>query len=145
MKKFLPLILITLLCACATISGGSYSYIPIGPQNLSITVKDPKKMPVYVAREDVKRPWASLGLIRIKNLPYKREVLSREVDRIKADAAKKGADAVIINQYFDENADKAYPVTLAAYLVKFLDEVSDADQQKILDFASKAAIESGQQ
>ena len=144
MRNFTLIILTALLCACATFSGGSYSYIPIGPQNLSITVTDPKKMPVYITREDVNRPWASLGLIRAKNLPYKREVISREVDRIKSDAAKKGADAVIINQYFDENADKAYPVTLAAYLVKFLDEVSEADQQKILDFSSKAAIESGQ-
>ena len=140
MRKFALLLAAALLCACASLTG-NYSYIPIGPQNLSQTVHDPQKMPVFTTREAVQRPWASLGLIRIKNLPYKREVIMREVDRIKSEAAKKGADAVIINQYFDEGADKAYPVTLAAYLVKYLDNLSEADQYKILDFAAKTAIE----
>ena len=140
MKNFTLILLAALLCACASLSG-TYSYIPIGPQNLSITVPDPKKMPVYTSRDDVGRSWASIGLIRIKNLPYNRDVITREVERIKTNAAKKGADAVIINQIFDEHADKSYPVTLAAYLVKYLDIITDADMRKIADFTTKSAIE----
>lgn len=140
MKKILPLFLIILFCGCVSLTG-TYSYIPIGPQNLSQTVADYKKMPVFVKRDDITRPWASLGLMRVKNLQNNREIISAEIEKLKALAAKKGADAVIINQYFDENAPSKYPITIAVYLVKYLDQLSEADQQKVQDFAAQAAIE----
>jgi len=114
MKNFTLILLAALLCACASLSG-TYSYIPIGPQNLSITVPDPKKMPVYTSRDDVGRSWASIGLIRIKNLPYNRDVITREVERIKTNAAKKGADAVIINQIFEEASDSTHDPLIDHY------------------------------
>lgn len=141
MKKLYFLsFLVILFSACATMNG-TYSYIPVGPQDLSIQVKDPKTMPVYISRNEVDRPWASLGLIRIKNLPNDITVIAKEIDNIKTQGAKKGAQALILNQYFEENAaDAAYPVTLAAYLVRFLDDVSDEDKIKIEEFGKQAAI-----
>lgn len=53
----------------------------------------------------------------------------------------KCAQAVIVNQYFEEQADVAYPVTLAAYLVRYMDNVSDEDKVKIDEFAKIAAME----
>jgi hypothetical protein len=127
-------------CGCLSLTG-SYSYIPVGPQDLTQTVSDGKKMPVFIAREEIKRPWAALGLMRVKKLPYKRDVIRGETERLKSEAAKKGADAIIVNQYVEENAQDAYPVTLAAYLVKYLDNLSDEDKIKVQEFAAVQAIE----
>ncbi len=140
MKRIYILAALVLLSACATLTGNQ-DYIPIGPQNLSVQVTDYKKMPVYVARAEITRPWASLGLYRIKNLPNNRQVILREVEGIKKFAASKGAQAVIVNQYFEEQADVAYPITLAAYLVRYLDQVSTEDKAKIDEFAKIAAME----
>jgi hypothetical protein len=140
MKKLFILSSLILFCACATLTG-SYSYIPVGPQNLSAQVEDPKNMPVFISRNDITRPWASIGLMRVKNLPNDRTVTVKQLERIKAEAAKKGANALIVNQYYDDDADPAYPITIAAYLVKYLDGLSDEDKAKIEQFATQAAIE----
>lgn len=140
MKRIYILAALVLLSACATLTG-SQDYIPIGPQNLSVQVTDYKKMPVYVARAEIKRPWASLGLYRIKNLPNNREFILREIDGIKKFAASKGANAIIVNQYFEEQSDVAYPVTLAAYMVRYMDNVSSEDKAKIDEFSKVAAME----
>jgi hypothetical protein len=137
---FLALALAAFLGGCAALNG-TYSYIPIGPQNLSVQITDAKQIPVYITRGDIKRPWGAIGLIRVKNLPNDRAMIARERDRIKTAAAGKGAQAIILNQYFEEEAGNAYPVTMAAYLVRFLDDVSPQDQQRIQDFATEAAIE----
>jgi len=128
------------LCACATIAG-TQDYIPIGPQDLSVQVKNYKDMPVFVTRAEIQRPWASLGLYRIKHLPNDRTVIAQQIERVKKFAASKGAQAVIINQYFEESQDVTYPITLAAYLVRYLDKVSDADKVKIDNFSKIAAME----
>ena len=140
MKRIYILAALVLLSACATLTG-SEDYIPIGPQNLSVQITDYKKMHVFITRSEIRRPWASLGLYRIKNLPNNREVILREVEGIKKFAASKGAQAVIINQYFEEQADVSYPITLAAYLVRYLDQVSAEDKAKIDEFAKIAAME----
>ncbi|MDR1123047.1 MAG: hypothetical protein LBL61_00160 [Elusimicrobiota bacterium] len=144
MNKLFIFALVALFCGGCVSLAGSYSYIPIGPQDLTQTVSDGKKMPVFIAREEIQRPWAALGLMRIKNLPYKRDVIRQETERLKAEAAKKGADAVVINQYVEENARSAYPVTLAAYLVKYLDDLPDEDKIKVQEFAATQAIENAQ-
>lgn len=140
MKKLSLLSLLILASACASLTGNQ-DYIPIGPQNLSVQVADYKKMPVFVARKEIQRPWASLGLYRIKNLPNNRQVILREVDRIKKIASQKGAQGVIVNQYFDENADPAYPITIAGYLVRYLDDVSAEDKAKMDEFSKISAME----
>lgn len=140
MKRIYLLAALVLLGACATLTG-SEDYIPIGPQNLSIQVKNYKTLPVFVTRAEVKRPWASLGLYRIKNLPNNRQVIYNEIERIKKFSASKGAEAVIVNQYFEDNSDSAYPVTLAAYLVRYMDNVSAEDKAKMDEFSKIAAME----
>jgi len=141
MKKLSSLFLIILFCGCVSLTG-TYSYIPIGPQNLSQTVTDYKKMPVFTYFEEIKRPWARLGVMRVKNLPNDREVINAEIDKLKAKAAKKGADAVIINRDFDENAaSPKYPINIAMALVRFMDKMSEEDQQKVADFAPQAAMD----
>ncbi len=140
MKRIYILAALVLLSACATLTG-SEDYIPIGPQNLSVQITDYKKMPVFITRSEIRRPWASLGLYRIKNLPNNRQVILREVDGIKKFAAAKGAHGVIINQYFEEQSDIAYPVTLAAYLVRYMDNVSAEDKAKMDEFSKIAAME----
>jgi hypothetical protein len=141
MRKLLLLFgAVVMFCACVTLTG-TYSYIPIGPQNLSVRVEDSKSMPIFISRTDIKKPWASIGLMRIKNLPNDRKVITRELDKIKSESAKKGADALIVNQYFEDAYETQYPVTIAAYLVRYLDDVSDEDKAKIEEFATQAAIE----
>ena len=56
-------------------------------------------------------------------------------------AAEHGANAIIIKRYFDEDADNNLPVSLAAYLVRYLDAVSEEDKNKMDEFARKIQIE----
>ena len=42
-------------------------------------------------------------------------------------------------QYFDENVTNRRPVTLAANLVKYLDDLSEEDKEKVLQFAQTTA------
>jgi hypothetical protein len=122
-------------------SAGTRSYIPIGPQNLSVQITDISQMPVYTASSEVSRIWAPIGLVRIQNLPNDGRVLTKELEKIKTDAAKLGAQALVVNRYFDENGGE-YPVTIAAYYVKFMDRITTEDKEKVEAFASQAAIES---
>ncbi len=140
--RYLPLLLIlALFTGCATVLTPNEDYIAIGPQDLSVQVQDYKNMPVYLQRDQIKKPWASIGLLRVKNLPNNQEVLKKELNRMKKYAAAKGAQAIIVAQYFDEDNQSAYPVTLAAYLVKYLEDVSEADRKKIEEFSQQAAMQ----
>jgi uncharacterized small protein (DUF1192 family) len=143
MKNIFIVFFLILFYGCISMRG-NYSYIPIGPQNLSVQITNAKEMPVFVMREDIKRTWASLGLMRVKNLPNDKNVINSEIEKIKAEAAKKGAQAVIINQYFDDNSPNSNAVTVAAYLVRYLDEVSAEDKQKIDEFVASTVIENAQ-
>ncbi|MDR0645476.1 MAG: hypothetical protein LBG46_00335 [Elusimicrobiota bacterium] len=143
MKNIFVLFFLASFCGCISM-GGNYSYIPIGPQNLSVQITNAKDMPVFAMREDIQRPWASLGLMRVKNLPNDKSVINNEIEKVKAEAAKKGAQAVIINQYFDDNSPNSNPVIVAAYLVRYLDDVSAEDKQKIDEFLASTVIENGQ-
>jgi uncharacterized small protein (DUF1192 family) len=144
MKNIFVLSVLTLLYGCVSL-GGDYSYIPIGPQNLSVQITNSKDMPVFTLREEITRTWASLGLMRVKNIPNDKSVISNEIEKIKAEAAKKGAQALIINQYFDDNTPNSNPVTVAAYLVRYLDNVSAEDKQKIDEFVANTAIENAKE
>ncbi len=127
---------------CATMIG-SDSYIPIGPQNLSIRIqeKDASQMPVYTQRDEIKRPWAPIGLLRIQNLPSDPKAVFDAIERIKKLSAKKGAQAVIINQYVENAEPSSYPVTVGGYLVKFLDDLNEQDAKIIEDYAKIAAMQ----
>jgi len=147
MKTRLIILLPALLlaAACTTLTG-NYSYIPVGPQNLSVQVTDYKNIPIYINRSDITRPWSGIGLMRVQNLPNNQTVLAGQIESLKKKGAQKGADALIINQYFDDdNPGNPYPITLAAYLVKYLDNVSAEDKAKIEAFSKQAAIANARQ
>jgi hypothetical protein len=131
-----------LFSACASFTGGK-DYIAIGPQNLSVQVKDYEKMPVFTDRADIKRIWSGIGLIRIKKLPKNLNVIKAKIAEIKKFSASRGANAVIIEQYFDGDSSPKRPIMLAGYLVKYLDDVSQEDSAKITEFNMMSGIKDG--
>ncbi len=141
-KIFFAILFAAVAFGCTTMIG-SESYIPIGPQNLSVRIqeKDASKMPVYTQRNDIKRPWAPIGLVRIQNLPNDGKAIMGAIERIKKFAAKKGAQAVIINQYVENAEPSSYPVTMGGYLVKFLDDLTDSDAKTIENYVKIAEMQ----
>lgn len=138
MKKYLFLTLVLFsLTACVSMHGKE-DYIPVGPQNLSIKFTDGKDLPLFTHVTQIKRPWANIGLQRIKHLPDDPKIIEENIVRMKNFAAAHGADALLIKQYFDEN-EKRLPITLATNLVKYLDDLSMEDEEKILNFAQTTA------
>lgn len=138
MKKYLFLTLVLFsLSACVSMQGKE-DYIPVGPQNLSIQFKDGKDLPVFTHVTQITRPWGNIGLQRIKYLPNDPKIIEESIARMKNFAAAHGADAMLIKQYFDEN-EKSRPVNLATNLVKYLDDLSKEDEEKIVTFAQTTA------
>lgn len=139
MKKYLLLILVLFsLSACVSMQGKE-DYIPVGPQNLSVQVKEGKDLPVFTHVTQITRPWANIGLQRIKNVPNDPKVIQENILRMQNFAAAHGANAILIKQYFDENTTNGRPITLATNLVKYVDDLSKEDEEKILQFAQTTA------
>lgn len=137
MKKCLLLALITIsLTACVTVQGEE-DYIPVGPQNLSVTVKDGKDLPVFTNVTQITRPWANIGVQRVKYLPNDPKVIDAYIEKFKNFAASHGGDALLIKQYFDEDTANKRPINLATNIVKYLDNInaSEEDKQKVTEFA----------
>lgn len=134
-KLLLPLFALCLLCACASVMTNT-DYIPMGPDGLSVQVTEASKMPVFTYLKDIKEPWAPIGMYRIKALPDDESVLKAEILKIKKAAAAKGANAIILNQFYDDAAaQEGHPITLAAYFVKYASEVTEEDKVKIQEYA----------
>ena len=139
MKKYLLLILVLFsLSACVSMQGKE-DYIPVGPQNLSVKFTDGKDLPVFTHVTQIKRPWGNIGLQRIKNLPNDPKVIEKSILSMQNFAAAHGADAMLIKQYFNENETSGRPITLATNLVKYLDNLTEEDQKKIIQFAQTTA------
>lgn len=139
MKKHLLLILVLFsLSACVSMQGKE-DYIPVGPQNLSVKFTDGKDLPVFTHVTQIKRPWGNIGLQRIKNLPNDPKVIEKSILSMQNFAAAHGADAMLIKQYFNENETSGRPITLATNLVKYLDNLTEEDQKKIIQFAQTTA------
>lgn len=142
MKRYLFLTLfIFSLTACVNLQGRE-DYIPIGPQNLSVKVKEGKDIPVFTDVMQIKRPWGNIGIHRIKDLPNDQKIIENKILHMQNFAASHGADALLIKQYFDEESNNKRPVTLATNLVKYLDDLNEEDTQKINQFAKIAALRS---
>lgn len=135
MKKYL--IIATLFLGACTSFVGKPNYVPIGPQNLSRQVQNAKNMPVFSGPEQINNPCARIGFYQVQNLPNDRNLIVKEVEKIKEFAAKRGANAIIIQQYDNEGV-----INLASYFLKYLDNLSPEDEEKIIAFAnSEVAIQ----
>lgn len=135
MKKYLLLaFILSSLVACVSMQGKE-DYIPIGPQNLSVQVKDGKDLPIFTHVTQITRPWSNIGIQRIKNLPNDPNVIEASILRLQNFAAAHGADALLIKQYFDQDNKNGRPITLATNLVKYLDNLTEEDIEIITKFA----------
>ena len=140
-KLILPLIAVLFFSACATALIGTTDYIPMGPDGLSVQVTNPATMPVFTYLKDIKEPWAPIGMYRVKNLPDNDNVIRGEILKIKKVAASKGANAIILNQFYDDAAAAdGKPLTLAAYFVKYASEITEDDKSKIQEYAELESL-----
>ena len=140
MKKYLVLtILLSSLTACLSMQGKE-DYIPVGPQNLSVQVKNGKDLPIFTNVTQITHPWANIGVQRIKNLPNDPEVIKKAILKFQNFAAAHGGDALLIKQYYDEDNRNRHPVTLATNIVKYLDNLTEEDAEKIVQFSKLAAL-----
>ena len=138
-KYFLLTVALFSLTACTSMQGKE-DYIPIGPQNLSIQVQNGKDLPIFTNVTQITRPWANIGIQRIKHLPNDPQIIESSLLRLQNFAAAHGANALLIKQYFDENNTNGRPITLATNLVKYLDNLSEEDIEIITKFAQTAAL-----
>lgn len=137
MKKYL--IVATLFLGACTSFMGKTNYVPIGPQNLSRQVQNSKDMPIFSNPDQVDVPCSRIGFYQVQKLPNDPSIIKKEVEKIKEFAAKKGSDAIILKQYLNED-DKAYPINLSTYFLKYIDNISPEDEQKIKEFANTSVV-----
>jgi len=140
MKNYLLLTLIALSLTACVIAQGKEDYIPVGPQNLSVQIKNGKDMPIFTNVTQITRPWANIGVQRMKNLPNDPKAISATILKFQNFAAAHGGDALLIKQYYDEEAKNRRPITLATNIVKYLDNLTPEDDAKITEFAKTAAM-----
>lgn len=134
-KMILTLFAACVITGCASVVTNT-DYIPMGPDGLSVQITDASKMPVFTYLKDIKEPWAPIGMYRVKALPDNDEIIKSEIVKIKKAAAAKGANAIILNQFYDDAAAQdGHPITLAAYFVKYASAVTEADKAKIQEYA----------
>ena len=141
MKKYLFLTLIALTLTACVVAQGKEDYIPVGPQNLPAKYKEGKDLPVFTNVTQITRPWANIGVQRMKNLPNDPKVIQATILKFQNAAAELGGDALLIKQYFDEDAPRN-PITLATNIVKYLDNLTEEEDKIITNFAKMAEMES---
>ena len=144
MKNVLFLTLIALTFTACVVAQGKEDYIPVGPQNLSIQYKEGKDLPVYTDVTQITRPWANIGVQRVKYLPNNPKVIQAHILKFQDFAAAHGGDAIIIKRYVDEDAPNNRSVNLATNIVKYVDKLSEEDYQKITEFAKISEMDSEQ-
>lgn len=140
MKRCLLLALITLSLAACVVAQGKEDYIPVGPQNLSVQYKDAKELPLFTNVTQITRPWANIGVQRVKGLPNDRKIIDAYIEKFKTFAAEHGGDAILIKEYFDEDSSNRHPINLATNIVKYLDNLTEEDDKKITEFAQTASM-----
>ena len=140
MKNYIFLALIALFLTGCMMAQGKEDYIPVGPQNLSVQIKNGKDLPIFTNVTQITRPWANIGVQRMKYLPNDPKVINATILRFQNFAAAHGADALLIKEYYDEDANNRRPITLATNIVKYLDNLTEEDDAKITEFAKTAAM-----
>ena len=137
MKKYLIIVAI-FLGACTSFTGKT-NYVPIGPQDLSRQVQNAKDMPIFSNPNQVKVPCARIGFYQVQRLPNDKNIIKKEVEKIKEFAAKRGANAIMLRQYTNED-DTSYPINISSYFLKYIDNLSAEDEQKIVEFANYSVV-----
>ena len=138
MKKIFVLsFFCTLLSACATLNQANLDWIPIGPEFEPTLAAD---IEIFTDRDQIRRPYGNLGLLRIKNLEPDRDSLKRGVQRGRKFVASKGGDAMFLGQYNSGEDGAPNPkVTLIIYALKYGDNLTEADKKAMQDFEVEAA------
>ncbi|MBO7191247.1 MAG: hypothetical protein J6V32_04010 [Elusimicrobiaceae bacterium] len=134
MKKIMRMVFAGfLLAGCATLEQANVDWIAIGPTFAPTKVKD---LEIINGRDDVKRPYGNLGLLRIKNLRPDRDTLLMAVEKGKKIAASKGANAIQIGQYNSASDGLVSDprVTLFIYAIKYVDNLTEEDKKAIEEF-----------
>lgn len=132
MKKILWLAPLLLLGACATLEQANLDWIPIGPD---FPASKSKKVEIIASKDEIRRPYGNLGLLRIKNLSPDRDTLRRGIEKGRRFVASKGADAVLVGQYNSAEDGATDPkVTLIMYAIKYVDNLTPEDEKAIEDF-----------
>lgn len=130
--KGLVLLGILSLMGCATLQQVDTDWIAIGPEFPPTKAKD---IQLVSSREDVKRPYGNLGLLRIKNIKPDRANIRMGIEKGRNIAASKGADAIQINQYNSAEDDVSDPrITLIIYAIKYVDNLTPEDKKAIEEF-----------
>ncbi len=137
MKKYL-IIAALFLSACTSFMGKT-NYVPIGPQNLSRQIQNAKSMPVFLSPDQIDRPSARIGFYQVQKLPNDKGVILKEIEKIKDFAAKRGADAIILRQYFNDD-NSSYPVNISSYFLRYMDTITPEDEEKIQEFLTTSVI-----
>ena len=137
MKKYL-ILAILFLGACTSFMGKT-NYVPIGPQDLSCQIQNAKEMPVFSSASQVNNPSSRIGFYQVQKLPNNPKVIKREIEKIKEFAAKRGADAIILRQYSNED-DTSYPINISSYFLKYIENITPEDEQKIKDFLNTSVL-----
>lgn len=131
MRKLLFMSLL-LLAGCASLETSSLDWIPIGPD---FPATNPDKIEVVSSRQEIKRAYGNLGLLRIKNLKPDRETLKMGVERGRKFIAGKGADAMLLGQYNSASDGALDPrVTLVIYAIKYMDTLTEEDKKALEEF-----------
>lgn len=132
MKKILWLAPLLLLGACATLEQANLDWIPIGPD---FPANKSKKVEIIASKDEIRRPYGNLGLLRIKSLTPDRDTLRRGIEKGRRFVAAKGADAVLVGQYNSAEDGATDPkVTLIMYAIKYVDNLTPEDEKAIEDF-----------
>lgn len=140
MKKtlFIPCMLL-LLTACATLTQANMDWIAIGPEFPA--KKSDTEVEIFTDKSQITRPYGNVGLLRVKNLDTDRDTLKRGVQRARHFAASKGGDAIFLGQY--NSAEDGIPnpkVTLIAYVLKYGDNLTEADIKAMENFEVEGAL-----
>ncbi len=132
MKALLLMAVSMVLMGCATLEQANADWIPIGPE---FPAKKAKEVELISGRQDVKRPYGNLGLLRIKNIKPDRDSLLMGIEKGRKIAASKGADAIQVNQYNSAEDGAADPrITLIIYAIKYVDNLTPEDEEAIENF-----------
>ncbi len=140
MKKVILLLIgYAVLAGCASLGEANLDWIAIGPEFPA--KKDANEIEIFTDKNQIKRPYGNLGLLRIKDLEPDRDTLKRGVQKGRKFVASKGGDAMFLGQYNTAEDGSANPkVTLIIYALKYGDNLTEEDFKAMDNFEVEGAL-----